>query len=131
LVAAAALIARVTPVTAGELVMFEVAGCPWCAKWHREIGPIYSKTAEAQLLPLRRVDLAAPRPADLSGIDAIRYTPTFVALVDGREIGRVIGYPGEEAFWGMLEAIHEWARQASTSGAAKASANWNEERRQR
>ena len=29
-----------------ELVMFRRAGCPWCATWDREIGPIYGKTDE-------------------------------------------------------------------------------------
>ena len=34
---------------AAELVMFEQGGCVWCARWNREVGPVYDKTAEAKL----------------------------------------------------------------------------------
>lgn len=97
------------PGRAAELVMFESESCPWCALWHQQIGPIYPKTREASLLPLRRVDIDAPRPADLDQIGPIRYTPTFVAVANGREIGRIIGYPGEDHFWAVLEQLHDRA----------------------
>jgi hypothetical protein len=90
------------PAAAAELVMFESSGCPHCARWLREIGPIYPKTDEGKRAPLRRVDLAAPRPTDLAGIAKIVYTPTFVLVRDGREIGRIVGYGGDEAFWSLL-----------------------------
>lgn len=89
-------------VAAAELVMFESAGCIWCATWNREVGVIYDKTAEARIAPLRRVDIDGPRPADLVGVGAIIYTPTFVLIDEGREIGRILGYPGEANFWGLL-----------------------------
>ena len=47
LVALVALCAAVMLASAAqpaELVMFRRDGCPWCAKWDREIGPIYPKT---------------------------------------------------------------------------------------
>ena len=28
--------------------------------------------------------------------------PTFVLFDEGREIGRITGYPGDDAFWGLL-----------------------------
>lgn len=87
---------------AAELVMFESAGCPYCRRWHRELGPIYPKTDEGKRSPLRRVDIAAPRPQDLAAIGGIVYTPTFVMIHEGREIGRIVGYGGEEAFWSLL-----------------------------
>jgi len=90
---------------AAELVMFESAGCPYCARWQREIGPIYPKTDEAKRAPLRRVDVASPRPPDLVGIGGIVYTPTFVLIHNGREIGRIVGYGGEEAFWSLLSDL--------------------------
>lgn len=89
-------------VRAAELVMFEEAGCPWCAAWNREIAPIYPKTPEGQRAPLRRVDLHATWPAELADLKGIRYTPTFVLVDDGKEIGRIQGYPGEAFFWGLL-----------------------------
>ena len=100
------------PLRAQELVMFEEKGCVWCARWDREIAPIYPKTPEAEMAPLRRVDLDAPLPDDLERIDRIAYTPTFVLLHEGREVGRIEGYPGEDFFWGLLglllDRIQEW-----------------------
>lgn len=93
------------PAAAAELVMFEASGCPYCARWNREIAPIYPKTEEGKRAPLRRVDIAAPRPADLAAIANIVYTPTFVLMQDGREIGRIVGYGGDEIFWSLLAEL--------------------------
>lgn len=89
-------------VNAAELVMFESDSCEWCEAWHKEIGPIYPKTVESQAAPLRRVNLDEPMPADLRDIRGIHYTPTFVLMEDGKEVGRILGYPGEDFFWGLL-----------------------------
>ncbi|NWG26424.1 MAG: hypothetical protein HXY30_18740 [Pseudorhodoplanes sp.] len=82
--------------------MFEREGCAWCARWDREIGPVYPKTPEGAAAPLRRINLdrtAATEP----GLRApVRFTPTFVLLDNGREIARITGYMGEDAFWGLL-----------------------------
>ncbi len=85
-----------------ELVMFETRTCPWCLRWHAEIGPVYPNTSEAACAPLRRVDIDAPLPADLTGISPIVFTPTFVVVHDGKEISRLVGYPGEDFFWPLL-----------------------------
>ena len=90
--------------TAGptELIMFEADGCSWCERWNEEIGVLYDKTDEARVAPLRRVDLDDERPADLTFVRGVVFTPTFVVIRDGREIGRIVGYPGEEFFWPLL-----------------------------
>ncbi|UFZ03716.1 thioredoxin [Bradyrhizobium ontarionense] len=93
------------PAAASELVMFERAGCGWCARFNAEIAPIYAKTDEGRDAPLRRVDLGKPLPADLAGIDPGAFTPTFVIVDQGREIGRIRGYPGEAFFFGLLGRI--------------------------
>lgn len=90
--------------SAAELVMFESDSCEWCEAWHKEIGPIYPKTVESLAAPLRRVSIEEPRPADLTHVRGIHYTPTFVLVEDGKEVGRILGYPGEEFFWGLLAA---------------------------
>jgi len=97
-----ALGAGIAPAAAAELVMFEAAGCPYCARWNREVAPVYPKTVEGKRAPLRRVDIAAPRPADLAAIGGVVYTPTFVLMDGGREIGRIVGYGGDEIFWSLL-----------------------------
>ena len=58
-------------------------------------------------MPLRRVGISAPRPKDLEAIGPIRFTPTFILLHKGRELGRIVGYSGEEFFWGYLEEMAE------------------------
>jgi thioredoxin-related protein len=35
----------------------------------------------------------------------VRYTPTFVVVDNGREIGRITGYVNDDAFWGLLAAL--------------------------
>ncbi len=91
-----------TPAKSAELVMFESQTCHWCERWHEEIGPIYSKTPEARCAPLRRVDIDDPYPADLADISPIVFTPTFVVVDDGKEVARMVGYPGEDFFWPLL-----------------------------
>lgn len=91
------------PARADQLVMFEQAGCPFCAAWNRDVGKIYAHTDEAKVLPLRRVDIHAPRPADLKAIEGIVYTPTFVVLHCGQEVQRIVGYSGSEQFWELLD----------------------------
>lgn len=105
LVALAALALPATRSRAAELVMFERAGCLWCARFNAEIAPIYDRTEESQAAPLRRVDLSGPLPADLAGIDPGAFTPTFVVVKEGREIGRIRGYPGNAYFFGLLNRI--------------------------
>lgn len=90
------------PAMAAELVMFEQAGCAWCLRWNNEIGPAYPNTPEAKIAPLRRVDIHKPLPADLAGIRAERFTPTFVLVENGKEIGRMRGYTGDQFFWFLL-----------------------------
>jgi hypothetical protein len=95
--------ALVPAVNAAELIMFESESCEWCEEWHEKIGPIYPKTAAGKYAPLRRIDIADKLPHDLVKLRAASYTPTFVILDNGKEVSRIIGYPGEDFFWGLLE----------------------------
>ena len=111
------------PARALELVMFEQEGCEWCARWNREIGVVYEKTPEGKRAPLRRVDIHEPMPRDLGRIAGSRFTPTFVLVDQGRELGRIRGYPGEDFFWGMLDEM--LGKVPSTAPGAKATdASW-------
>lgn len=102
------------PARAAELVMFEDAGCMWCARFNAEIAPAYPKTEEGRRAPLRRVDAGKTLPADLSFIETERFTPLFVLVDGGREIGRIRGYPGEDHFWGLLGMLVKKLDQAGT-----------------
>lgn len=88
---------------ATELLMLEQPGCVWCKRFNEEIAPAYPKTEEGKRAPLRRVDITEDWPADLEGIRRERLTPTFILLDKGVEIARMVGYPGNEFFWGLLD----------------------------
>ena len=105
LAAAAFATAVLAPPAAGadELVMFEQQGCPFCARWNADVGKVYAKTDEAKLLPLRRVDIYAARPADLRDIKGVVFTPTFVVTHCGKELRRITGYISDDQFWGLLD----------------------------
>ena len=102
-----AIASAVMPARAAELIMIEQAGCVWCARWNAEIGVAYDKTPEGRAAPLRRVDLHAPWPEDLDAIRPERLTPTFVLSENGKELGRLRGYPGDEFFWVLLDEMLE------------------------
>lgn len=85
--------------TGVQLVMMEEAGCAWCERWLAEIGEIYYLTPEGRRAPLRRIDVHEPLPVDLAHLRLAYFTPTFVLVNDGQEIGRIKGYPGEDLFW--------------------------------
>jgi Thioredoxin-like domain len=84
------------------LIMFDRDNCPYCKRWHAEIGSHYGRTEEGRFAPLLRRQIAAPAP---DFIKDVRYTPTFV-LTDGeRELGRIVGYSGPDFFWANLSVI--------------------------
>lgn len=85
-----------------ELVMFDDTGCPYCRRWRREVGPAYDNSPEGRRAPLRTVQLRGALPAGITLAAPVRATPTFVLVQDGREVGRITGYPGADFFWGML-----------------------------
>ncbi len=95
------------PVFALELIMIEQAGCTYCERFNSEIAVAYPKTSEGRRAPLRRVDLHAPWPDDLSNIRKEPFTPTFVLVQDNKELARLRGYPGDEHFWFLLNQMLE------------------------
>ena len=92
------------PALAAELVMVEQHGCHWCAKWDAEISAIYPKTDDGKRAPLRRVELR-DLPDDISFSSTPVFTPTFVLIDAGKELGRIAGYAGDEFFWFLLNRL--------------------------
>jgi len=104
---------------AAELLMYRTAGCAWCATWDQVIGPIYPKTEAGRRAPVRMVDLGVAKDSDVLLQRPVRYSPTFVLVDRGREIGRIEGYPGEDFFWGLLEnLVLKLPSPNATTGAA-------------
>ncbi len=116
LVAAAALAAALWTgmARASELVMFEQPGCGYCLRWDREVGALYGKTNEARTLPLRRLDIASQKQSGIALEAPVRFTPTFVVVEGGREVGRITGYSNDDTFWGLFGMLR--AKLAAAPG---------------
>lgn len=107
LIACLALAANLLPVAAraAELVMFDSAGCIYCQRWERAVGSVYDKTAEAKILPLRRIDIGRQSASGVKLSEPVHYTPTFVVVDQGREVGRIEGFINDSSFWGLLDEL--------------------------
>lgn len=88
-----------------RLMMVEELGCPWCDRWKAEIGPIYPKTAEGRIAPLVKVMIHDPLENGITLNSPPIYTPTFILLNDGQEVGRIEGYQSDEFFWWFVETM--------------------------
>ena len=115
LLIAAATMMSIGTATAADLVMFRQDGCPWCAAWDREIKPIYGKTDIGRRVPLQMANIHRDRSKFMLKRKVI-YTPTFVLIEEGREVGRIEGYAGDLFFWGLLERLLEQLPSGTVSG---------------
>ncbi len=93
--------------SASELIMFDADYCTWCRKWDEEIGVIYRLTPESCQAPIRKVEISDQIPDSISINESVRYTPTFVLIHNQSEVGRIVGYQGEDFFWPMLNDLIE------------------------
>ncbi len=84
------------------LIMVEETGCRFCRKWEAEIGHAYPQSPEGRFAPIKRVKRDAP---EVKGLKPVVYTPTFIVMRNGEEVGRVTGYPGRDYFWPELDEI--------------------------
>lgn len=100
-VLALSIVATAPSFAAGvRLIMVEQDGCRYCIDWDREIAPKYPKSAEGRFAPLQR---AKRGDAALKGFNPVIYTPTFLVVRDGEEVGRVTGYAGKLFFYEQLD----------------------------
>ncbi|MBC6715778.1 thioredoxin family protein [Aurantimonas sp. DM33-3] len=103
---AAVLFAAEGQANAAELLMFEQAGCPFCEAFDAEIARGYPASNAGRAAPLRRVDIHDDRRGGIDTLVPAVFTPTFVLVDDeGREIGRLEGYPGREWFYPEIDAL--------------------------
>lgn len=115
---------------AAELLMLEDRGCPWCERWRREIGVAYPKTTEGRRAPLRTIERSRAPESGIAFAVPVVVSPTFVLVEEGREVGRITGYPGSDFFWGMLgellERLERLERKSSVGPkiAAQSQATW-------
>jgi len=84
------------------LVMVGDPGCPYCARWDEEVSRSYRMSEEGKFAPLVQRTRGDPEISDLK---KIVYSPTFVMLAYGQEVGRIVGYQGSDLFWMQLEQL--------------------------
>lgn len=101
---AVATLAGAKSATAAELVFVERKSCIYCVRFNREVAPDYSKSDLGRSVPLRHVDQRR-WPSDLAAVDRPPYTPVFILVDKGREIGRFAGYTGARAFNRNLDKL--------------------------
>ncbi len=101
-----------------ELLMFERAGCVYCARWDQEVGPAYPLTPQGKQAPLRRISLDEGQPKGLGLTTPVRFSPTFVLMKDGQEAGRITGYMSDAMFWGIFAKMLETQQKPVASGGA-------------
>lgn len=110
LIALSLAVATAVPVAAAELVMVRTPECGYCRQWDREIGRSYPATDLGAALPVSMRDLRREMPGRLTLRGPIIYTPTFLIIDRNREVGRIEGYPGRDAFWSRLSGLASRAR---------------------
>jgi hypothetical protein len=86
------------------LLMIEEPGCTYCLRWRNEVQPGYERSEEGRRAPL--VQMMRGDPA-VAGFPRIVYSPTFLLLSDGREVGRIVGYSGANLFWWQIGPLME------------------------
>lgn len=90
--------------SAAELMMYRREGCPYCAAWDREVGPGYNNSQFGKVAPVRMADIHGTQPPVVLKSPII-YTPTFVLVDGGREVGRIEGYSSNDFFYGMIARL--------------------------
>lgn len=90
-----------------SLVMIEKDDCSYCKLWDKEVGRYYPSSTAGRYAPLVKLDIGS---STAQRFQRVVYTPTFILVrSDGKEFGRIIGYPGNEYFWIELEKLLEKA----------------------
>lgn len=112
-------VAAEEPGTGFRLLMVESPSCIYCRMFDRQIAPIYAVAPEGRAVPLERMRLGMAPPAGVTLAYPPSATPTFVLLgPDGAERDRMIGYPGEDFWWGYLGRMFERAGVELSAAAA-------------
>ena len=88
-----------------EVVVFEVEGCVYCELFRRDVWPAFRISPRHAEMPLRFVDVRRIDLADWPLTAPVTVVPTVVVMRDGREIGRMTGYTGPEAFFQQMRHL--------------------------
>ena len=102
-----------------DLVMFESPTCGTCKLFKREVLPIYAESPAGKVFPLWVAEMGGKVPFRLS--EPVTFTPTFVWVDNGVEVGRFAGYFGKAQFFNIVNKAAS-AQNHKGSGRQKTSA---------
>lgn len=88
-----------------ELVVLEAPNCIYCAIFRRDVLPSYQRSQQASELPLRFLDVNDPAADQLKLSSSVSIVPTIVLIRGGKEVGRINGYSGPEAFFHSISQM--------------------------
>lgn len=91
--------------SAAQLVYVEWSDCGICKVFNRQMAWAYSSSAVGKKVPLRRVDILRQWPGDLKRVRRPEYTPVFILVDKGREVGRFAGYSNPQGFTQNLQQL--------------------------
>ncbi|WP_119392425.1 transcriptional regulator [Taklimakanibacter lacteus] len=91
--------------SAAQLVYVEWKDCGYCKVFNRQMIWAYGSSAVGRKVPLRRVNILGRWPADLKRVSRPSYTPVFILVENGREIGRFAGYTSPQGFTSSLQGL--------------------------
>ncbi len=83
-----------------DLIVFESPSCGTCKVFKREVLPIYAGSPAGKVFPLWVVEMGDKVSFRLN--EPVTFTPTFVWVDNGVEVGRFSGYFGKEKFFGIV-----------------------------
>jgi hypothetical protein len=91
--------------SAAQLVYVEWKDCGYCKVFNRQMVWAYGSSAVGKKVPLRRVNILGKWPADLKRVSRPSYTPVFILVEKGLEVGRFAGYTNPQSFTRNLERL--------------------------
>jgi hypothetical protein len=91
--------------SAAQLVYVEWTDCGICKMFNRQMAWAYPSSAIGKKVPLRRVNILNRWPADLKQVNRPSYTPVFILVDNGREVGRFDGYNNPQGFARNLQRL--------------------------
>jgi hypothetical protein len=84
------------------LLMVDDVNCRYCRKFDAEIGGGYPRSPQGRIAPLQKV---RRKSRELQPFNPVIYTPTFLLVRRGEELGRITGYPGADYFYPELDLL--------------------------
>ena len=93
------------PDTRFELIVVEAEGCIYCQIFRRDVLPAYAVSPRAREVPMRFVDINQAEADKMAFTEPVDLVPTVILMVDRKEVSRVAGYLGPEAFFHSVKQM--------------------------